>query len=130
MNNSHRSISTAAVVSLLTDNAWFARLATALVTGDTELQRDAPKWAPVATPSEAVERNELRLTLLNAVLALDEPYRGVVVLHFIEDRDAAAIARLSSTDERTVRSQLSEGITRLRAIPASHAASQPRDILQ
>ena len=114
MNSSHRSTSTADVVSLLSDNAWFARLATVLVTGDTELQRDAPKWALVATPSEAVERNELRLTLLNAVLALDEPYRTAVALRFLDGRDTATIARLTNADENTVRSRIREGVARLR----------------
>lgn len=115
MKCSHRSISTATVVTLLTDNAWFARLATALVTGDTELQCDALKWAPVTTPSEAVDRNELRLTLLNAVLSLEEPYRTAVVLRFLDGRDTATIARITKADENTARYRIREGVARLRA---------------
>jgi len=119
MNNFHRSTSTAAVVTLLTDSAWFARLATALFTGDTELQRKAPKWASVATPSEAIERNELRLTLLNDVLSLDEPYRSAVALRFLDVRDTATIARIANADEYTVRYRIREGVARLRATCAT-----------
>jgi DNA-directed RNA polymerase specialized sigma24 family protein len=102
------------VEALLLDNAWLARLATALVAGDDECRRSAPIWSAVTTARDAVDRAELRLTLLNSVLALDEPYRGALVLHLLDDRNVKAIAHITKTDEDTVHSRIREGVARLR----------------
>jgi DNA-directed RNA polymerase specialized sigma24 family protein len=115
MNNIYRSTAASTLDTFLADNEWFARLAAALVTQDGEIDRPALPWSPVATAGDAVERTELRLTLLHAVLALDEPYRGILALRFLEGRGIADIARVTSSDSIAVQVRITEGIRRLRA---------------
>jgi DNA-directed RNA polymerase specialized sigma24 family protein len=115
MHDSHRPAPSSALDALLTDNAWFARLTAALVAGDAESRRPAPTWSAVTTARDAVDRAELRLTLLNSLLALDEPYRSVVVLHLLEGRDAATIARITNVGEGTVLLRIRSGVARLKA---------------
>lgn len=74
-----------------------------------------PPPPPVETPHEAVERAELRRLVVEAVLALPEPYKSTVILRFFEERDVAAIARLTSAGEESVRTRLRRGIERVRA---------------
>ena len=39
---------------------------------------------PVPTPAELIERVELQRALADELLALAEPYRSTVLLHFVE----------------------------------------------
>jgi RNA polymerase sigma-70 factor (ECF subfamily) len=73
-----------------------------------------PPPPPVETPHEAVERAELRRLVVEAVLALAEPYRSAVILRFFEERDVADVARLTSTGEETVRTRLRRGVEQVR----------------
>jgi len=73
-----------------------------------------PAPTPVETPVEAVERAELRRKVVEAVLALDEPYRSTVILRFFEEQEIGTIARLTSAGEDTVRTRLRRGVLRLR----------------
>jgi RNA polymerase sigma factor (sigma-70 family) len=69
----------------------------------------------VTTPQEVLERESVRRTLVEAVLALDEPYRTALILRFIDDLDAREIARRLHTPLATVRTRIKRGLEVLRA---------------
>ena len=75
-----------------------------------------PPPPPVESPDQAVERAELRRMVVEAVLALNEPYRSTVILRFFEEQEVAAIARLTRTGEDTVRTRLRRGVARVREL--------------
>ncbi len=64
--------------------------------------------------SELVERAELQRRLAEEVLALEEPFRRAVLLHYFDGLTSAEIARRSGTPAGSVRSQLRRGLERLR----------------
>jgi RNA polymerase sigma-70 factor (ECF subfamily) len=70
---------------------------------------------PEAAPDESLERVETRQRVVAAVLALEEPYRGVVLLRYERDSPPREIARRLGRSEATVRSQLSRAHALLRA---------------
>lgn len=76
------------------------------------LAREAALPPPPApeTPDEALARAELRRRVVEAVLALAEPYRGAVILRFFEEQEIAAIARVTKAPEETVRTRVRRGI--------------------
>ena len=67
-----------------------------------------------ASVEEVVAKAEGQQRVVAAVLALQEPYRSVVLLHYYEGLSAAEIARRSETPAGTVRWQLSTGRKLLR----------------
>ncbi len=69
-----------------------------------------------ATPSahEVVERASLHRDVVQAVLALEEPYRTAILLRFFEQRSYAEIARQTGTTKATVNSRITRGLERLR----------------
>lgn len=75
----------------------------------------------IAAPVESVDRVDLtarmesRQRVVAAVLALDEPYRSVVLAHYDDGASIASIARQRGVPESTVRSLLFRGRERLRA---------------
>ncbi len=77
-------------------------------------ERAAPIAEPPATPEEAVARAELRRRVVEAVLALDEPYRSTLVMSFFEEMSAAAIAALVGAPVETIRTRRKRGLARLR----------------
>jgi DNA-directed RNA polymerase specialized sigma24 family protein len=91
---------------LLRHSRWLARLARALVPRDDALLTPP---AP-ATPDEALARAELRRRVVEAVLALAEPNRSAVILHFDEEQSVARIARATQSPEETVQLQVKCGI--------------------
>jgi RNA polymerase sigma-70 factor (ECF subfamily) len=66
-----------------------------------------------AGPS-ALERLEVSRSVIAAVLALEEPYRGVVLESFYEERSPAEIAARRGVPASTVRAQLSRALAQLR----------------
>lgn len=78
-------------------------------------ERSLPPTPPVPSPADMVARVEVHKRVLNAVLALPDPYRTVVWLRYFEDRGPRAIARLLEVPHETVRTHLKRGLTRLRA---------------
>jgi RNA polymerase sigma-70 factor, ECF subfamily len=64
--------------------------------------------------SEALERAQAQQRLVEAVLALDEPCRGSVILHYFDHLSVAEIARKLGVPEPTVRTRLSRGVGALR----------------
>ena len=71
---------------------------------------------PDAAPSvvEQLERKSLQETLARLVDELGEPYRGVVRLRYLEDREIEEIAASVGRSPGTVRSQLARGLDQLR----------------
>lgn len=69
-----------------------------------------------ALPSseELVARMEISRRLCDAVLALDEPLRSTIHLHYAEGLSAREIARRSETAVETVRSRIKRGLALLR----------------
>ena len=63
---------------------------------------------------DAVERVALHQQIVEAVLALDEPYRTTVVLRFWEDRPPRDVARLMEVPVSTVRTRIRRALTTLR----------------
>lgn len=62
----------------------------------------------------ALENAERQRELVAAVLALDEPYRGVVLLRFFEDLPPRAIAARTGRSAATGKKQLERGLAQLR----------------
>ena len=77
-------------------------------------ERAAAQPETLPTTDELVEHAETKRRLVDAVLALDEPYRSVVMLRYFENCSSAEIARDRGVPAGTVRSQLQEGLGRLR----------------
>lgn len=108
-----------AVVSV---RGWLARVAErharARWRGETRRRRReqtaAREEEVAAEVASARERLELRREVVAAVLALDEPYRTVVLLSYERGLAPAAIAELTGTSAATVRSQLHRARRRLR----------------
>ncbi len=101
---------------------WFGRVLTNVVRMQRRamVRREARERRVHAepttpTPSELAERAEGQRVLVEAVLALDEPYRSTVLLRYFEDLSAAEIARRQELPAATVRWRLQEGLARLRA---------------
>jgi RNA polymerase sigma-70 factor (ECF subfamily) len=69
----------------------------------------------VATPAELVERVELSRVVADEVLALGEPYRSTVLLHYVEGLSSAQIARRLDAPAGTVRRRLKVALDQLRA---------------
>lgn len=71
---------------------------------------------PADWPSsgELVSRLEIRRELIDAVLALDEPLRSTVILHFFEGRSSAQIARAAGVPQSTVRWRVQRALELLR----------------
>jgi RNA polymerase sigma factor (sigma-70 family) len=72
----------------------------------------ADQTAPA--PDVLLERAQLQRSLADHVLALDEPYRTVILLRYYEGQSAADIARAQGLPAGTVRWRLKEAIERLR----------------
>jgi RNA polymerase sigma factor (sigma-70 family) len=77
-----------------------------------ERARSLPEAGP--TPQDVAEREEARQRVVSAVLALDEPFRQVILLRFYEDLPPRAIARRLCVPAATVRTRLSRALDKLR----------------
>lgn len=69
---------------------------------------------PLPDPSDSVVRFELHRDVGNAVLALNEPYRTTVLLHFWDGLSPTAIADRMRVPVETVRTRLKRGLAQLR----------------
>ncbi len=97
---------------LLADGRWLARLTEALALGCHELS-SIDRAGP---PTLALDRAMMRLKLLDAVLALNEPYRSAVILRYVEDREPRAIARLMASSVDSALDQARQGIEMLATV--------------
>ena len=68
--------------------------------------------APAA--DELAQRLQTHRELVDAVLALDEPYRATIVLRFFEHLEVDAIAQRTGSPPNTVRSRLQRALQQLR----------------
>jgi RNA polymerase sigma-70 factor (ECF subfamily) len=102
--------------------AWLGKVARhlALSRRRAEARRDRREHEaarPEALPSaaEGVARLELQRRVVDAVLALDEPYRSVVVHRFFYDLGPVEIATRLQVPVETVRTRLRRALDRLRS---------------
>ena len=72
-------------------------------------ERDGARGA-----DDVVERAEAQRLLVEAVLALDEPLRRTVLLHFFDGLSSAEIARRQGVPDSTVRTRLAQALQFLR----------------
>lgn len=72
----------------------------------------APREVP--TPQEILERESLRREMVEAVLALDEPWRSALVLRYLEELSPAEVARRLGVPLETARTRLKRGLRLLR----------------
>lgn len=101
---------------------WLARIARNLVRdGRRDAQRRAARELAAAKdealPStlDVLAREAERRRVVDAVLALPEPYRGAVLARFWDDTPLAALAKRLDVPDATVRSWLRRGLSMLRA---------------
>jgi RNA polymerase sigma-70 factor (ECF subfamily) len=101
--------------------SWLAKIAGNL--SRRLLRRDAARhrWerqerhrSRTLTPSEIAEREETRRRVLEAVMALEEPYRQVLLARFYEDLPPREVARRFGVPVETARTQIRRGLERLR----------------
>ncbi|MCE9596079.1 MAG: sigma-70 family RNA polymerase sigma factor [Planctomycetes bacterium] len=69
----------------------------------------------ISAADELVEREALRKSVVEAVLALDEPYRETVILRFFDELPPRAIAARTGVPVDTVKTRLKRGLETLRA---------------
>ncbi|MBL8749489.1 MAG: sigma-70 family RNA polymerase sigma factor [Planctomycetes bacterium] len=65
-------------------------------------------------PDEILASAELHRSLVDAVLALDEPYRSAIVLRYLEDLPLDDVARQLGVPGETARTRVKRGLERLR----------------
>ena len=75
----------------------------------------AERPADVATAAELIDRVEIQRVVAGEVLALAEPYRSTVLLHYFEGLSSAEIARRQGIPDGTVRRRLKTALDELRA---------------
>lgn len=66
------------------------------------------------SPDEVIARERTRRELLEALFALEEPYRSTLIWTFLEDLSAAELARRLGIPASTVRNRVKRGLERLR----------------
>jgi RNA polymerase sigma-70 factor (ECF subfamily) len=99
----------AAIVRHLAAKAFRARTRRA----DRELA-SAREGGAVPTPEEILAREDLRRSLVEHVLALDEPVRAAMILRFLEELPPREIARRLGVPVETVRTRIKRGLDLLR----------------
>lgn len=85
--------------------------------GHRRLRREQSPRGPEHAPPTAdlVERAATHRSVVDAVIALDEPYRSVVLLRFFEELPPRSIAERLGVPVATVHTRLTRGLERLRA---------------
>ncbi len=78
------------------------------------VREDVVARARDVVDSDAVERLEIQQRVVAAVLALDEPQRTTLLLHYFEGLTAQAIAQRLGVPAGTVRSRISRALADLR----------------
>lgn len=79
------------------------------------------------TPDEALERAELSRALVEAVLALREPFRTAIVLAYFEGLSPAEVAQRTGVPDATARTRIHRGLALLRvALDARNAGHRAR----
>lgn len=114
--------------------AWVARVVRNAVRRGRRGERRRAEREALAAREEALpaaervlEREEARRALVNALLALPEPYRGTLIAHYYDGVRPSAIAARAGLPPSTVRNRLARGHALLRAGLARADAREPRD---
>jgi len=103
--------------------SWLAKIAGNL--SRRLLRRDAARhrWenqeryrSLTLSPSEIVEREETRRRVLDGVMALEEPYRRVILARFYEGLPPREVAKRLGVPVETIRTQTRRGLDRLRSL--------------
>ena len=79
-----------------------------------EHEASAARREPFDATDALVERAGLQREIVDAVLALEEPYRSAILLRFFEELPPRAIAKRLGVPVATVQSRLTRGLRRLR----------------
>jgi len=80
---------------------------------------------PAPSPAEVAARLELQRKVVEAVMALEEPYRSTVVLRFFDDCTPEEIARRMGVPKETVRTRLRRAVERMRGgLDEAHGGSR------
>lgn len=102
-------------------DSWLARIARNLSLDRLRAARRQARMRTQVTiadaapsPAEVLQSEEQRRRVVQAVLALPQPYRGVVLLRYWEEQSPSAIAERLALPAATVRSQLKRGLAMLR----------------
>lgn len=82
--------------------------------GDDGSQGWSQGGSQVPTPEELVARSEQQRAVVDAVLALDEPYRSTVLLRYFEGLEPKDIAERTGIPAATVRTRLRRGVETVR----------------
>ncbi|MBK7877658.1 MAG: sigma-70 family RNA polymerase sigma factor [Planctomycetes bacterium] len=77
-------------------------------------EEDAARGERVPSAHELLERESARARVVEAVLALHEPYRSTLVLRYFENRTPRAIAKQLGVPVETVRTRTKRGLELLR----------------
>lgn len=77
-------------------------------------EEHAPPREPAPSPEEVAARLEVQRQVVEAVMALDEPYRSTVVLRYFDDCPPEEIARRMGVPKETVRTRLRRAAARMR----------------
>ncbi len=77
-------------------------------------ERAARLEIDAVTPEELLQKAELQRRIVDAVIALEEPYRSSVLLRFYEDLHPREIAARLGIPAATVRTRLSRALEKLR----------------
>lgn len=101
--------------------AWLARVARNVVlergrseSARARRERSVARREGFDGGNDTLERAEAHQRLVVAVIALDEPWRETLLLHFFERMPAAAIAARMRTPESTVATRITRGVELLR----------------
>lgn len=86
-----------------------------------EREREAGRGGASPSAHDVVEKAAVHRDLVEAVLALDEPYRRTILLRFFEQLSHEEIARRTGATRSAVNSRVTRGLERLRRrLDASH----------
>lgn len=77
-------------------------------------ERAAARTEATASAAELVARAEVHRAAVDAVLALDEPYREALLLRFLEDLPPRAVAERLGVPVETARTWIKRGLERVR----------------
>jgi RNA polymerase sigma-70 factor (ECF subfamily) len=112
--------------------AWLAAVVRTLARQSVRRERrrrsrERAAARPEAEPSTAdvLVRAALHRRIVDAVMALEEPYRSTVLLRYLDGASAPRIAELQSVSPAAVRKRLSRGLAQLRErLDAEHGGER------
>jgi RNA polymerase sigma factor (sigma-70 family) len=114
---------------------WLATLARNLVRSrrrSREREEARVRALPTAEtprpPHESVARAELQQVVLDAVLALAEPYRSALVLRYLDELSAEEIATRSGEPVETVRTRVKRGLDQVRVRVAERLGGRREEL--